>query len=717
MKKYLQIIIAVAVSVLAVYLIAYAANTYPTTLNDWGDGDIIESEWANQLEAKIGVTGSLVTSSLDYRVSNLASLSQDETVTGTWTFSTNPTFASGKLVSSNSLDFDEFVNSMTLDANTTITNSGYAFTIGAASVSTNFEVGGYASASKLYVDNLILDGNKLEIGNNLGALTIEADNNIFIQNDFGYIYLAPSGASVSTNFEVNGGYASASVFYAGDGSVSLPAYTFGNDKNTGLYSSGADDLAFSAGGLNFLNFINTAQDVIRFNVAGNDIDFEVWDNSSNLAIFADAATHDVNINNGDVLFYGDENLLDVTGAASVSSNFEVGGYASISANNGLLVTSNGTPSPKQAIHIYTPSATVARFAVQSSGTYMSFGADTGGGPFYMWNNTQSLRFADSNDTNGSGFTERFRIGAAGGSTSYNFEAVGYASTSQYFGKFASISNGLEIGTVAVGGKPLNIQADTSDFLARFEENSGGEYMDLQIDSSGDLSFFADSGSIRLKIQDLSQAINVVTLEGMDATTGAVDANTEISFSDDQIAFTVGGVTAMTITEAGTDTITFGSYVIDAGSALSFEIPNASGGSAIDAAGEVTVDTASQSFNYYTSAERVLGPFDKCFAVSIDGTDLSANSIFAVWTADEPYTLAMVSMKASGSNSATWKLLSGATTPTTTMITKQASGSAQKKYTSFTSSAIPDGDTVYAQVSSKSATLDDVLIRACLYKDP
>ena len=53
-------------------------------------------------------------------------------------------------VSSNSLDFDEFVPSMTLDTNTTITNNGFAFTITNASVSNAFEVGGYASASKYF---------------------------------------------------------------------------------------------------------------------------------------------------------------------------------------------------------------------------------------------------------------------------------------------------------------------------------------------------------------------------------------------------------------------------------------------------------------------------------------------------------------------------------------------------------------------------------------
>jgi len=55
-------------------------------------------------------------------------------------------------VSSDSLDFDEFVPSMVLDTNTTITGGNYALTFDHASVSSNFEVVGYASLSNsLYV--------------------------------------------------------------------------------------------------------------------------------------------------------------------------------------------------------------------------------------------------------------------------------------------------------------------------------------------------------------------------------------------------------------------------------------------------------------------------------------------------------------------------------------------------------------------------------------
>ena len=48
-------------------------NTFPTTLNSWVEGDIIEEGWANALESKIGVDGSAITTSLDYLVKNASS--------------------------------------------------------------------------------------------------------------------------------------------------------------------------------------------------------------------------------------------------------------------------------------------------------------------------------------------------------------------------------------------------------------------------------------------------------------------------------------------------------------------------------------------------------------------------------------------------------------------------------------------------------------------
>ena len=71
MKKNLIKILTIIIAVFVIFTIVYAANTFPTTLNDWDDGDIIESDWADAIEAKIGVNNSAVITSLDYKVLKL----------------------------------------------------------------------------------------------------------------------------------------------------------------------------------------------------------------------------------------------------------------------------------------------------------------------------------------------------------------------------------------------------------------------------------------------------------------------------------------------------------------------------------------------------------------------------------------------------------------------------------------------------------------------
>lgn len=73
MKNKLSIILTTLIAVLITGGIVLAANTFPTTLNTWSSGDVIEEDWANALEIKIGVDGSAVVTSIDYLIKNAAS--------------------------------------------------------------------------------------------------------------------------------------------------------------------------------------------------------------------------------------------------------------------------------------------------------------------------------------------------------------------------------------------------------------------------------------------------------------------------------------------------------------------------------------------------------------------------------------------------------------------------------------------------------------------
>lgn len=78
------------IPILAGFLVAgivLAINQFPTSLNNFAEGDPILNTWANALEAKIGIDNSAVASSLDYLVKNanskLGSIVNSTAATGT----------------------------------------------------------------------------------------------------------------------------------------------------------------------------------------------------------------------------------------------------------------------------------------------------------------------------------------------------------------------------------------------------------------------------------------------------------------------------------------------------------------------------------------------------------------------------------------------------------------------------------------------------------
>jgi hypothetical protein len=75
MSKEKIIAILVVTGTLGTFLVSAAVtctNTFPTSLNGYTTGQCIPSTWANALEAKIGINSSSVTSTLDYKVSHVA---------------------------------------------------------------------------------------------------------------------------------------------------------------------------------------------------------------------------------------------------------------------------------------------------------------------------------------------------------------------------------------------------------------------------------------------------------------------------------------------------------------------------------------------------------------------------------------------------------------------------------------------------------------------
>ena len=73
-KNSLRFLLPSIVAIALFIGVAFAANSFPTTLNSWSSGDTIEASWANALESKIGADSSAVTSSHDYLIKSTSSI-------------------------------------------------------------------------------------------------------------------------------------------------------------------------------------------------------------------------------------------------------------------------------------------------------------------------------------------------------------------------------------------------------------------------------------------------------------------------------------------------------------------------------------------------------------------------------------------------------------------------------------------------------------------
>ncbi|MBI3273630.1 MAG: hypothetical protein HYZ69_00645, partial [Candidatus Colwellbacteria bacterium] len=115
---------------------------------------------------------------------------------------------------SNSLDFDELVNSLTLDSNLTINRAGYYIGIG-QSPSTVFEVQGTASASYLLTGNTLQVGGYSSaaysrFGTNSTGHSLSSSNDLLISglSEFDGNAFFDSKASISSNLQISGRFIS-----------------------------------------------------------------------------------------------------------------------------------------------------------------------------------------------------------------------------------------------------------------------------------------------------------------------------------------------------------------------------------------------------------------------------------------------------------------------------------------------------------------------------
>ena len=157
----------------------------------------------------------------------------------------------GGSVTSNSLDFDEFVNSMTVDATLTITGGLYSITFDHASISGLFEVEGVANFEK----DVVIDGTD-------SGIYFNNDMDPVVQHYYSYLY---SEASSSFFLQQSSDVVSAkNAILSYSGLSADRTYTFPNATGTFILSSGS--VPFETSGYASASLFQGS----AFSIAGNE---------------------------------------------------------------------------------------------------------------------------------------------------------------------------------------------------------------------------------------------------------------------------------------------------------------------------------------------------------------------------------------------------------------------------------------------------------------
>jgi hypothetical protein len=162
----------------------------------------------------------------------------------------------------------------------------------------------------------------------------------------------------------------------------------------------------------------------------------------------------------------------------------------------------------------------------------------------------------------------------------------------------------------------------------------------------------------------------------------------------------GPITCTDLTPTGT---------VDVGGATSLEVPNGAGGTTVNAAGEVTVDTTSNTFNYYDgSTEQVLQPV-RTAAITIKDPDTTVD--FVVFRTNYAITISEIEVVLRGTTpSVTWSLMhntdrsAAGNTIDSNTTTNTTTGDV---HTTLTDATVPADSFIWVEISAESGTTDEM----------
>lgn len=188
------------------------------------------------------------------------------------------------------------------------------------------------------------------------------------------------------------------------------------------------------------------------------------------------------------------------------------------------------------------------------------------------------------------------------------------------------------------------------------------------------------------------------------------AGAVVNFNNGNVTIThsAGLLTFSSDVTASAGTVTLGTIAgaIDAGGATSFEVPNGAGGTTVNAAGEVCVDTTSDTLNFYDGTlEAVLNPVQ---SKSITIENPTAAEDISMFYSDDAITITKMVFVITGSTSATTTIRhhtdrSNAGNEVVTGGTTANSTTTGNVVTSFNDATVPADSFVWLETTALSGT--------------
>jgi|TARA_R100000501_G_C2628948_1_gene123399 hypothetical protein len=644
------------------------------------------------------------------------------------------TDANGAL-SSNALDFDEFVDAMTLDANLTVASGGFTIdladteittggqfildvdgstfnTEGAITFGAGPDAGIYHTGSNLKIETqgaggggMVLDSENDTIemaGSGVLQATFDLDGiDLITGNDFQINNTSVLNATTLGSAVVNSSLDSVDALNSGSitsgfGNIDIGASTF---TTTGHLTIGTASISG--------NFQTSGRFIFGDNGDTGAINTSDWD-ISNTGVITNAAMTSTQLTDGGTIGFDwvDAEVADALtiDTGSTLNTLSIGSGKTWTTTGTLTVGDNG-----DRVDFNTSGWDVAN-SVFSGLTGLTTTGNLSGATASMSGNVQiSGRFIA--DTAASHSFAGSLSGAGLADCNGAGSQLLWESTA---GKFAcetladadipdtiTIAGGTDI-ALADGGTGASLTDPNADRVFFWDDSAGATVL------AGFGGFLTTTATPTLTVASDSLGFD----QWQDTST--LDATTTFALAGNNFVIDLTTTGDFTIDDNGTPFCTFtDSGEVDCGPATSFELPNSAGGGTINTAGEVGIDTSSGSFNFHDgTAERILTP-ETCRTFSTDA--VSSTDQWGGLRFFDPITITQISPVASGTGAVGWRLLHGAPgSVTTTVFTeiKSASSATSPVYTSFADATLGDGEVLDLAIASTSADLSEVGITFC-----